>query len=102
RDVRPHARLPGLAWLAVQRLGPGAVAPFPAAAGAGRRRGARARPGAVAALTVAVQAGATHWFYFYVVWFLPPFLAAAFASGTATAPPGRPLPDRRPQLAELR
>ncbi len=56
----------------------------------------------VAAVTVAVQAGATHWFYFYVVWFLPPFLAAAFASGTATAPPGRPLPDRRPQLAELR
>jgi Glycosyltransferase family 87 len=31
-----------------------------------------------AAVIVAVQAGATHWFYFYVVWFLPVFLVAAF------------------------
>jgi hypothetical protein len=30
-----------------------------------------------AAVIVAVQAGATHWFYFYVVWFLPAFLFAA-------------------------
>jgi hypothetical protein len=31
-----------------------------------------------AAIIVAVQAGATHWFYFYVVWFLPAYLVAAF------------------------
>jgi hypothetical protein len=31
-----------------------------------------------AAVIVAVQLGATHWFYFYVVWFLPLVLAASF------------------------
>ena len=31
-----------------------------------------------AAIVVAVQLGATHWFYFYVVWFLPAYLAVAF------------------------
>ena len=33
-----------------------------------------------AAVTIAVQLTAGHWFYFYVVWFLPFALAAAFAS----------------------
>jgi len=33
-----------------------------------------------AAVLIAVQLGATHWFYFYVVWFLPFVLAALFAS----------------------
>ena len=33
-----------------------------------------------AAVLVAVQLGATHWFYFYVVWFLPLVLAALFAA----------------------
>ena len=32
------------------------------------------------AVTIAVQLGATHWFYFYVVWFLPFALIASFAS----------------------
>jgi hypothetical protein len=32
-----------------------------------------------AAVVIAVQLGATHWFYFYVVWFLPLVLVAAFA-----------------------
>ncbi|MBA2240940.1 MAG: hypothetical protein H0W09_06820 [Solirubrobacterales bacterium] len=31
-----------------------------------------------AAVTIAVQLTATHWFYFYVVWFLPFFLVASF------------------------
>jgi hypothetical protein len=31
-----------------------------------------------AAVVIAVQLGATHWFYFYVVWFLPLVLAALF------------------------
>jgi hypothetical protein len=35
------------------------------------------------ALTVAVQAVATHWFYFYVVWFLPLVLVALFATRPA-------------------
>ena len=41
---------------------------------------ARKTPAQVAALAaavlIAVQVGATHWFYFYVVWFLPLVLAA--------------------------
>ena len=46
RALRPHARLPGLAKLAVQRLGPGAVARLPAADRAGgsdRRSRSRSR-----------------------------------------------------------
>jgi hypothetical protein len=33
-----------------------------------------------AAVLIAVQLGATHWFYFYVVWFLPLVLAALFVT----------------------
>jgi hypothetical protein len=33
-----------------------------------------------AAVLIAVQVGATHWFYFYVVWFLPLVLAALFVA----------------------
>ena len=33
-----------------------------------------------AAVTIAVQLTASHWFYFYVVWFLPFVLVASFAS----------------------
>ncbi len=44
----------------------------------------RKTPAQVAALAsavlIAVQLGATHWFYFYVVWFLPLVLAALFAA----------------------
>jgi hypothetical protein len=36
-----------------------------------------------AAVLIAVQLGATHWFYFYVVWFLPFVLAALFAAQPA-------------------
>ena len=32
-----------------------------------------------AAVTIAVQLTASHWFYFYVVWFLPFALVTAFA-----------------------
>jgi len=45
---------------------------------------ARKTPTQVAALAaavlIAVQLGATHWFYFYVVWFLPLVLAALFVA----------------------
>lgn len=39
-----------------------------------------------AAVIVAVQVGATHWFYFYVVWFLPLYLAVTFAEHTGASP----------------
>jgi Glycosyltransferase family 87 len=38
-----------------------------------------------AAVTVGVQLGATHWFYFYVVWFLPLYLAAVFGTYRAVS-----------------
>jgi hypothetical protein len=44
-----------------------------------------------AAVIIAVQAGATHWFYFYVVWFLPLYLVASFTEVTRhVAVRGRP------------
>jgi hypothetical protein len=39
-----------------------------------------------AATTIAVQLTATHWFYFYVVWFLPFVLVAAFATQARVTP----------------
>jgi hypothetical protein len=39
-----------------------------------------------AAVTIAVQLGATHWFYFYVVWFLPFVLVASFAGERSVLP----------------
>jgi hypothetical protein len=52
-------------------------------------------PAQVAALaavvTIAIQLTATHWFYFYVVWFLPFVLVALFAAERRAAPaPVRP------------
>jgi hypothetical protein len=38
------------------------------------------------AVTIAVQLTAGHWFYFYVVWFLPFVLVASFASQGAMTP----------------
>jgi len=39
-----------------------------------------------AAVVIAVQIGATHWFYFYVVWFLPLVLAAIFWAQRGSRP----------------
>ena len=41
-----------------------------------------------AAVTIALQLTATHWFYFYVVWFLPFVLVAAFAGYETGSPRG--------------
>jgi hypothetical protein len=38
------------------------------------------------AVTIAIQLTATHWFYFYVVWFLPFALVASFASQRLITP----------------
>lgn len=43
-----------------------------------------------AAVTIAVQLTATHWFYFYVVWFLPFVLVASFASERTVTRGGSP------------
>ena len=49
-----------------------------------RRKSAVQLAALAAAVIVAVQLGATHWFYFYVVWFLPPYLVAVFAAQRRT------------------
>jgi Glycosyltransferase family 87 len=43
-----------------------------------RRKTATQIAALAAAVVIAVELGATHWFYFYVVWFLPLVLAATF------------------------
>jgi hypothetical protein len=43
-----------------------------------RRKTAAQVAALAAAVVIAVQLGATHWFYFYVVWFLPLVLVALF------------------------
>ena len=43
-----------------------------------RRKNAAQVAALAAAVVIAVQLGATHWFYFYVAWFLPLVLAASF------------------------
>ena len=40
-----------------------------------------------AAVLIALQLPVNHWFYLYVVWFLPAFLAAALTAYGAAAPP---------------
>ncbi|MGH2964678.1 MAG: glycosyltransferase 87 family protein [Solirubrobacterales bacterium] len=45
-----------------------------------RRKSAIQVAALAAAVLIATQLGATHWFYFYVVWFLPFVLAALFAT----------------------
>jgi hypothetical protein len=42
--------------------------------------------GLACAVTIAIQLTATHWFYFYVVWFLPFALVASFASQRLVSP----------------
>ena len=52
-----------------------------------------ARVGALAgAVTIAIQLPATHWFYYYIVWFLPFLLVAVLAP---LARPRRPPKPRR-------
>ena len=48
-----------------------------------RRKSAVQVAALAAAVIIAVQVGATHWFYFYVVWFLPLVLVALFARQVA-------------------
>jgi hypothetical protein len=45
-----------------------------------RRKSAAQVAALAAAVVIAVQLGATHWFYFYVVWFLPLVLVASFSA----------------------
>ncbi len=53
-----------------------------------------------AAVTIAVQLTAAHWFYFYVVWFLPFVLVAAFGSQRRIGPGNQDGPHLGPVRSE--
>jgi hypothetical protein len=57
-----------------------------------RRRTPRQVAALAAAVLIASQLGAAHWFYLYLAWFVPPLLGALFA-GHET--PANPAPERR-------
>ena len=46
-----------------------------------------------AAILIAIELTATHWFYLYVVWFVPFVFVALFAAHTRTLPERRPEPE---------
>ncbi len=76
---------PSLDWLqSLARVGAAAlavgVAFWP------RRKTAIQIAALAAAVTIAVQLTAGHWFYFYVVWFLPFILVASFGSQRTVVP----------------
>ena len=79
-----------------------AVAVILAVVVAFRPRGART-PAQVAALaaalTIAMQLPAVHWFYLYIVWFLPLVLIAVLAAAAPAAAEAAPAAER-PPLAE--
>jgi len=64
----------------------GAVALALAVALVPRRKSVLQVAALAAVVVVAVQLGATHWFYFYVVWFLPLYLAAALGEAGPLSP----------------
>jgi hypothetical protein len=80
---------PGLGWLhtAVKAA---AVALALGAAVIPRRRDAVQVAALAAAVLIALQLGAVHWFYLYVVWFAPLVLVALFAAQRDPAPAGGP------------
>ncbi|MFL5867023.1 MAG: glycosyltransferase 87 family protein [Thermoleophilaceae bacterium] len=51
-----------------------------------------------AAVVLAVELGMTHWFYLYVVWFVPFVLVALFAGERRSEPPA-PVREKRPATA---
>jgi hypothetical protein len=61
-------------------LDAGAIALAALVAFVPRRRDLRQVIALAAALTIAIQLPAIHWFYFYIVWFAPLVLAAAFGA----------------------
>ena len=61
-----------------------------------RRRDPRVLAALAAAVIIAMQIGITHWFYLYVVWFLPPLL---FVLLTPPQRPAAPAPERARETA---
>ena len=88
-----------LGWLqTVMKAGAAALAIL--AAFVPRRADTRQLAALGAAVLLAVELTATHWFYLYIVWFVP-FVFVAVMAGHATTLPERPAaePKREPVLA---
>jgi hypothetical protein len=63
-----------------------------------RRRGAREVAALGAAVLIALQLAATHWFYLYVVWFVPYVLVAMFAAYRLPEPSAPTVVERERRL----
>jgi hypothetical protein len=57
-----------------------------------RRRGPLEVAALVAAITIAIELGLTHWFYLYIVWFFPFVMIAALGTQSEAVPAGEPVP----------
>jgi hypothetical protein len=82
----PWALHPGLAPLKVV-IEAGALLLAAAVAFVPRERSLRQVAALAAAITIAVQLPALHWFYYYIAWFLPFVLVALLASERPAAAP---------------
>jgi hypothetical protein len=89
---------PSLDWLQTG-VKAGAVALALLVALVPRRKDARQVAALAAAVLIAVQLGVSHWFYLYVVWFLPPLLVTALG---AYREPGPMVPAPEPGSARSR
>jgi glycosyl transferase family 87 len=78
-------QVPSLGWLQTG-VKAGAVALALLLAFLPRRKDARQVAALAAAVLIAVQLGVNHWFYLYVVWFLPPLLVTALGAYRDPAP----------------
>jgi hypothetical protein len=81
-----------LGWLqTVAKAAAGALAVM--AAFLPRRPGLRQTAALGAAILIAIELTATHWFYLYVVWFVPFLFVALFAAHARVLPPPSPQPE---------
>jgi hypothetical protein len=64
-----------------------------------RRRGVVEASALAAAIVLAVELSLTHWFYLYIVWFLPPLLMALLAAHPEPLPQAEPVAGATPRVA---
>jgi hypothetical protein len=92
---------PSLEWLHTA-VKAGALALALAVAFVPRRKDVRQVAALGAGVLIAVQLAATHWFYLYVVWFLPLLLVAVMAAHGRRERPGLLAADREQELLDGR
>jgi hypothetical protein len=95
----PWALYPSLDGLKIA-LEVGVIALCAAVAFVPRRRSLVQVAALAGAVTIAVQLPAVHWFYYYIVWFVP-FVAVALLAAPASPPPPQ-VPDLEVELTPAR